>query len=141
MRFEICFQGHTRRLRSATCLRFVNFFLPGWLVGFKMHHNPKGRHPKKKCVYVGHWYWFKVLVYINPIKVFNRLSKSVLFYKPLCHSYINRLSLWPFSSKSSNQHYSQIVTTRHLKFWHNVHYPLCVTCLDTWHISGVICHL
>ena len=38
---------------------------------------------------------------------------------------------------SSNHHNFQTVRARDLKFWHNVHHPICVMC----HMSRVTCHM
>ena len=43
----------------------------------------------------------------------------------------------PFSSRSSEHHYTQTVRARGLKFWQNVLPPPRVTC----HVSGVMCHM
>ena len=42
-----------------------------------------------------------------------------------------------FVEISSRNLYSQTKWVRHLKFWENVHLPLCVTC----HVSHVMCHM
>ena len=41
---------------------------------------------------------------------------------------------------SSNHHNFQTVRARDLKFWHNVHHPLCVQCVMC-HVSRVTCHV
>ena len=43
-------------------------------------------------------------------------------------SFIKWVSQSAFSSKSSQHHESQSKRARKLKFWENVHHPLCVTC-------------
>ena len=50
---------------------------------------------------------------------------------------IHSVSQWSFSLQSSKHHNSQTVRARDLKFWDNVHHPLCVTC----HMSRVIFHV
>ena len=47
-----------------------------------------------------------------------------LFYKHLRHWLIKS----SFSSQSSKHHNFQTVRASDLKFWHNVHHPLCVIC-------------
>ena len=65
---------------------------------------------------------------------------------------------WPFSSKSSKHCLSQTVREKELKFWENIHPPLCVTCQVSgarsqvsgdrcqvlgvrYHVSGVRCQV
>ena len=49
-----------------------------------------------------------------------------------------------FLERSSSHHNFHTVRARDLKFWHNVHHPLCVTChmsRVTCHVSRVTCHV
>ena len=57
---------------------------------------------------------------------------------------INWLTDWWFFEISSKLCVSQTVKARKLKFWGNVHYPLCVMChmsCVTCHVSHVTCHM
>ena len=57
---------------------------------------------------------------------------------------INALIQWSFSSRYSQDHDSQTVRARGLKFWESVHPTPCVMChvsRVTCHVSSVTCHL
>ena len=83
--------------------------------------------------------------------IFNRPGVAGLFYKHIHDWLTNSGTLSFFSYKSSQQHHNtQIVRSRKLKFWKNVHPPphFChmsrVTCHTSHikcHVSHVICHL
>ena len=75
--------------------------------------------------------------YFLLLKFYLMKIKYIFFYKYIPHPF-NHLSIkWPFSSKSSKHHNSKTVWSRDLKYWNNVHHPLCVMC----HVSCVMCHM
>ena len=84
------------------------------------------------------------LLYLCPDDYQTRCSRGCSTNSFVTDSFINSVSEWSFSSRSSKNHNSQTVRARQLTFWDIVHHPLCVTChmsCFTCHLSGVTCHV